>query len=122
MLSLITMEVTFMQHYFLAWKLILNFSGSSSREAFWMFMLVHTLIAIGCITLDIAMNITIWLDDIYEVIAFVPMLSIIARRLHDIDKSGYWGLVFFIPAVGPFWLLYLLVQSTNTDGIGEVNA
>lgn len=113
-----------MQYYFLAWKLSLNFSGRSSREAFWMFMLVHILITIGFITASITMDIKVlsFVDIIYDVISFVPMLSIIARRLHDIDKSGYWGLVFFIPAVGPFGLVYLLVKSTKNRRDGETLA
>ncbi|MGF1788091.1 DUF805 domain-containing protein [Photobacterium swingsii] len=79
-----------------------------------MFLLVHTLVAIGCIAADVAMNMTTWFDTIYSVVSFIPMLSVIVRRLHDTNKSGYWGLVFFIPIVGPFWLIYLLAQSTNT--------
>ncbi|WP_010439748.1 DUF805 domain-containing protein [Vibrio cyclitrophicus] len=85
-----------------------------------MFLLVHTLVAIGCIGADIAMNMTTWFDTIYSAVSFIPMLSVIVRRLHDINKSGFWGLVFFIPIVGPFWLIYLLAQSTNTHLDGEV--
>ncbi|CAH7226856.1 putative Inner membrane protein YhaI [Vibrio chagasii] len=109
-----------MKYYFLAWKRSLDFSGCSSRKECWMFLLVHTLVAIGCIGADIVMNMTTWFDTIYSAVSFIPMLSVIVRRLHDINKSGFWGLVFFIPIVGPFWLIYLLAQSTNTHLDGEV--
>lgn len=111
-----------MQFYFIAWKRSLDFSGRSPREEFGIFILVHTLVTIGCIAVDIAMEMTTWFDTIYSVVSFIPMLSAIVRRLHDIDKSGYWGLVFFIPVVGPFWLMYLLVQSSNTHKDGETFA
>ncbi|UTT87055.1 DUF805 domain-containing protein [Vibrio pelagius] len=84
-----------------------------------MFLLIHTLVAIGCIAADIALNMTTWFDTIYSVISFIPMLSVIIRRLHDINKPGYWVLVFFIPIIGPFWLIYLLTQTTNTFVDGE---
>ncbi|WP_339385735.1 DUF805 domain-containing protein [Aeromonas sp. MR7] len=25
----------------------------------------------------------------------------LVRRLHDIDRSGWWGWIFFVPGVGP---------------------
>lgn len=108
-----------MQIYFLAWKRSFDFHGYSSREEFWMFMFVHTLVTIGCIWADISTNTATWLDVSYSLFSFIPTLSATVRRLHDINKSGYWGLVFLIPVVGPFWLVYLLVQSTHTVNDGE---
>jgi len=31
----------------------------------------------------------------------VPNLAVGVRRLHDLDKSGWWVLLVFIPLVGP---------------------
>ena len=41
--------------------------------------------------------------------------SFIVRRCHDLDKSGYWGLLVLIPIVNFFFLLYLLFAK-GTDG------
>ncbi|MDN3612577.1 DUF805 domain-containing protein [Vibrio ostreicida] len=108
-----------MLFYFLAWKRSLDFSGHSSRKEFWVFILGHALVTIGCITADIMMDMVIWFGIIYDVVSVIPMLSAIVRRLHDIGKSGYWGWVFFIPLFGPFLLIYWLVQPTNTQINGE---
>ena len=40
----------------------------------------------------------------------VPNIAITARRLHDIDKSGWWQLVALIPLVGWLILIYFCVQ------------
>ena len=42
----------------------------------------------------------------------VPSFAVAARRLHDIDRSGWWQLISLLPVVGVFVLLYWLVQPT----------
>ncbi|HBZ9504034.1 TPA: DUF805 domain-containing protein [Citrobacter freundii] len=40
--------------------------------------------------------------------------ALVVRRLHDIDRSGWWGCVFFVPVIGPFVLLYFLSQQGDS--------
>ena len=35
----------------------------------------------------------------------IPMLSVQVRRLHDINRSGWWILIAFVPLVGAILLL-----------------
>ncbi|MDH1508037.1 DUF805 domain-containing protein [Aeromonas caviae] len=42
------------------------------------------------------------------------MNALVVRRLHDIDRSGWWGCVFFVPVIGPFVLLYFLSQQGDS--------
>jgi uncharacterized membrane protein YhaH (DUF805 family) len=111
--------MTTMQFYILAWQRSFDFSGHTSRNTFWMFMLIHILITILCIIVDIAANMATWFDTLYGILSFIPMLSAIVRRLHDTGKSGYWGFVFLVPAVGMLWLIYLLIQPTQTHDLEE---
>lgn len=46
---------------------------------------------------------------------FLPGLSVTVRRLHDIDRSGWWLLVSFVPLVGPITMLVFLA-SKGTPG------
>lgn len=74
-------------------------------------MLIHLLVTLGCISIDIALN--TWFDITYSILSFIPTISAVIRRLHDIHKSGYWGLAFLVPIIGPFILLYWLLQPSN---------
>ncbi len=81
-----------------------NFSGRSPRPAFWWWQLFN-LIA-GVITLMIdglifgfasGYSPVNWL---YSLAVLLPSLAVSARRLHDIDRSGWWFLLILIPLVG----------------------
>ncbi|MCE0495564.1 DUF805 domain-containing protein [Vibrio salinus] len=108
-----------MRFYFLAFKRGFDFSGCSCRREFWMFMLVNLFITFVFIAVDIVFNVEMP-DMAYSIVSFIPMLAAIVRRLHDINKSGYWGFIFLLPVIGPFWLLYLLMQPTKMYGNGEI--
>lgn len=43
---------------------------------------------------------------------FLPSLAVGVRRLHDVDRSGWWTLLALVPVVG--WIV-LLVRATQ-DG------
>ena len=47
---------------------------------------------------------------------FLPSLSVVVRRLHDVGKTGWFYLIILIPFVGAIWMLVLLVS--NGD-VGE---
>jgi len=47
----------------------------------------------------------------------LPSLAVGARRLHDINKSGWFQLIWFIPILGWIYMIYLLVQ----DGDAAAN-
>jgi uncharacterized membrane protein YhaH (DUF805 family) len=36
---------------------------------------------------------TIWLDLCLRLLFFVPMMALFVRRLHDQDRSGWWGML-----------------------------
>ncbi|MFU3807238.1 DUF805 domain-containing protein [Pseudomonas aeruginosa] len=42
----------------------------------------------------------------------LPALGVTARRLHDINKSGWWMLIALIPIVG-LYLIYLLAKDSD---------
>ncbi len=39
----------------------------------------------------------------------LPGLAVTVRRLHDLDKSGWWYCIQLVPVIGGLWFLYLMV-------------
>ena len=56
------------------------------------------------------------LPGIYLLGVLVPSIAVGIRRLHDIDKSGWWVLLVFLPAIGSIILLFFAIQPGS---IGE---
>lgn len=89
-----------------------NFSGRSNRGEYWWAFLAIFLISLGLSILDMALGIGL-LGGLFSLATLLPGLAIGARRLHDIDKSGWWLLIGLIPLVGFLVLIYFFVQPPN---------
>lgn len=50
------------------------------------------------------------LSSVFMLGSLLPAVGLAVRRLHDIDRSGWWLLVSFIPLIGTLLLLYWNVQ------------
>lgn len=94
------------------WRQYADFKGRTSRADFWWWFLANYLIGMIFSFLMIMDNegIGVILYGIYSVAILIPSLAIGVRRLHDIDKSGWWYLITFAPCVGAivlfvFWCL-----------------
>lgn len=100
-----------------------NFNGRARREEYWMFVLFNMLFAIGIAVISSVLtsltNIEAFfgLYAIYILGVLVPSLAVAVRRLHDINKSGWFYLIVLIPIIGSIWLLVLFV----TEGDAGAN-
>ena len=45
----------------------------------------------------------------------IPQTSFTIRRLHDLNMSGLWFFVMFVPYLGFLFLIYLSVKKGNAD-------
>jgi uncharacterized membrane protein YhaH (DUF805 family) len=87
-----------------------NFSGRASRSAFWFFLLFCILVPIVGSVGDLFFFSTLareGLGPIYVIsnlALLAPGLAISARRLHDIDRTGWWFLIT-LTIIGNIWLL-----------------
>lgn len=95
-----------------------NFSGRSCRSAYWFWILFTFIVSIVANILDMALMAAIGLPIlglIWSLAIILPSIAVGVRRLHDIDKSGWWILIGFIPIIG--WIIFIIWACTKgTDG------
>lgn len=85
-----------------------TFAGRAPRSEFWYFILFMILGSVVFGMLDAALlPATEWspLGSIFSLITLLPSIAVTARRLHDIDKSGWWQLITLIPIIGVIILI-----------------
>ena len=83
------------------------FEGRASRREFWMFTLVNVGIAFLIGFAEGLLGLPQSISVLYMLAVFVPSLAVIVRRLHDMDKSGWWALLGLIPFLGSIILLIM---------------
>ncbi len=92
-----------------------DFSGRASRSEYWYFFLFYILvnivlnIAIAILPPTIAML-------LMAVVMFgfiLPTLAVAVRRLHDIDKSGWFLLLSIIPLINLVLLYFFMKKGSE---------
>ena len=104
--------MNFKESLFVCFRKYFVFNGRASRPEFWWFTLFVSCTAIFTSPLDFLIFGTEgrdWLPitDIVSLGLVVPSLSVGARRLHDIDRSGWWQLPIYMCFIGGFTMGYL---------------
>jgi uncharacterized membrane protein YhaH (DUF805 family) len=99
-----------------------NFSDRACRSEFWYWYLFYTvgMLATGLIDSWI-LGVRFILEGIFFLATFLPGLSISVRRLHDLDRSGWWILLDLIPLVGGIILIIWFCMK-GTDGPNRFGA
>lgn len=77
-----------------------------------MFFLFNILFAAIAGFLDGIFGLTL-LSIIYPLLVFIPGLSVLIRRLHDVGKSGWMYFIALIPIIGVIWLLVQLCTDSQ---------
>ena len=90
-----------------------TFSGRSSRSEYWWWMLASILFQIICTIIAVLGNVGV--AAIFPILLVLPTATMIVRRLHDLEKSGWWFLIVLIPLVGMLYLIYLFIQEGDMN-------
>lgn len=92
-----------------------KFDGRVTRRQYWMFTLYSMLVSI-------AMNIVIAIlpflaivSLLYAIALIVPSIGLGIRRLHDLNLSGWFFLIAFVPVLGGLALLFLFCMPGDAE-------
>ncbi|OYW81621.1 MAG: hypothetical protein B7Z26_04860 [Asticcacaulis sp. 32-58-5] len=89
----------------------LDFKGRATRSEFWWFYLFNVLVNIIAGLLAAITDVDAFGAASYAFI--IPSFAVGARRLHDINRSGWWQLLSF--GFGILVLIYLWAQPPQND-------
>ncbi|MDQ1124720.1 DUF805 domain-containing protein [Microbacterium trichothecenolyticum] len=122
------------------WKKGFTFTGRASRSEFWRAWALTTGVVLalylGSILVSVAgtsaamsagnysafttvtviAGLLLLVAALYALAIVIPVIALTIRRLHDIDKSGAYYLVTFIPFIGGLLLLGMLAQPARPEG------
>ncbi|WP_251423573.1 DUF805 domain-containing protein [Veillonella agrestimuris] len=116
---------------FVVTKKYVEFNGRASRGEYWRYSFFSSIVAcailflasiIGLLTNGfVAIGIFYIATMIMGFALFLPGLAITVRRLHDINKSGFYFLINFIPLIGPIWFIILMITKgdSSANNYGE---
>lgn len=121
-----------MNHFINVLKKYATFSGRATRSEYWYFVLIYSItytilmgidFAIGTFSKQFMENGTFlgFLSTTYSLILFLPSLAVTIRRLHDINKSGWWILLILVPIIGFIVLVIYLCTNSKEDNKYGVN-
>ena len=93
----------------------IEIQGRASRSEYWWFFLFFIIVAV-------ILSFTAQINQLFQVLSlivylvlYIPSFTVSVRRLHDLDKSGWFLLIGLIPIIGAILLIYWFV-SPGTDG------
>jgi uncharacterized membrane protein YhaH (DUF805 family) len=106
-----------------------TFEGRARRSEYWWFVLFNLIVSIILTVVlgggrgmgEGGMMGGGLLANIWSLAMLLPSLAVGARRLHDIDRTGWWQLIWFIPVIG--WIvLIVFFASRGTAGTNRFGA
>ncbi len=99
-----------MNYYLTVLKKFAVFNGRARRSEYWYFVLFNLLIAIVLTLIDEAIG-TRLLNNIYSLTVLIPGIAVGVRRMHDVNKSGWFLLI-------PIYNL-ILACTDGTQGLNQ---
>jgi uncharacterized membrane protein YhaH (DUF805 family) len=92
------------------------FGGRASRSEYWFWVLFYFLVVLLFTIVDEAVVgvSTGPFSTVATLALLLPSLAVGARRLHDIDRSGWWQLIALVPLIGAIVLIiWMCVPGTS---------
>ncbi len=96
------------------WRYCYDFKTQASKKMFWNAILVNFFVNLALWLLAVLVGDFLLILAVgYGVISLFPTVSIMVRRLHDTDITGFYALIGLIPIAG--WVLLILQLTKPTE-------
>ena len=105
-------KVSFPQAVKLGFKNYFKFSGRATRAEYWWWSLFIVLAGIVLAVVDTLTGTMGMFGDsgllgfLFELATLIPSFALGARRLHDINRTGWWLLLWFVLVIG--WIVLIV--------------
>ena len=101
-----------------AWKRVVlerfaQFSGRAGRAEYWWFVLASAIVGIVLALLGRVTVVFAIVYAVYALAVLIPTIAVSIRRLHDVDRTGWWLLIGLIPLVGAIVLIIFHATAGN---------
>ncbi len=108
----------FVSSFSVCMRKYVDVSGRARRSEYWWFYLATTLISVVLAVVDSAVGDT-GIVNLLGFAFFLPSLAAGVRRLHDINRTGWWLLLMF-SGLGVIGLIVLLAWPSTPDEPDDV--
>lgn len=96
--------MTFAESLSTCLKKYVDFKGVASRPEFWWWTLFCAVVGLVLSGLNDTLGL------VFNLAVLLPSIAVMARRLHDTDRSGWWQLLMLIPLIGAIVVLFFCAQ------------
>lgn len=94
-----------------------TFGGRAARSEFWWFTLFTLVTSLVLQALGGEV-----LGGIFALAVLLPGIGVAVRRLHDVERSGWWYLLVLIPLIGALILIFAFFIHRGTEGPNRFGA
>jgi len=82
-----------------------KFSGRAIRSEYWYWVLFTALGNIVAGIIDAVIGTSV-INPLFGLAVILPSIAVAIRRLHDLDRTGWWILIGLIPLIG--WIILII--------------
>ncbi len=82
-----------------------DFTGRAPRSELWWFVLFT--VAVNFVLQLVGLE---FVAGVFALVILIPSIAVGVRRLHDIDRTGWWYLLALVPVIGWLVLIFFYIQ------------
>lgn len=86
-----------------------DFTGRAGLSEYWWFVLFTFIVSVMLSMFSES------LGGLFSLVTLLPSIAVGTRRLHDINRSGWWQLLWFVPIIGWIVLVVFFAQQSKSE-------